>query len=275
MGQNQGKLVSEYYIFGTWQLSQDFKKLTEIEIGKLISCALERGIKRFDTARVYGHGQVEKILGRHLSSSSRVITKIPGKRLEDPYTKEISVFYDEKKILENLDLSVSSLNFLPEAILLHNWDKRWAICQQIDLIGYTKEAAKKYNIPKVGISLPNSYKQPLSKEVLELVDLIQLPLNSEEDDWVNQDYIQKIKNFSVEVVIRSLFRQGVAVRSLTERKSFGVGDPRQVYATTYPNLHPVDPDIVIRQTLNNFNSPLVIGASSEAQITNNVISISG
>lgn len=50
------------FYFGTWQFSGQFKQLSRPQIEILLNFALRSGIRRFDTAAVYGDGKVEEIL---------------------------------------------------------------------------------------------------------------------------------------------------------------------------------------------------------------------
>ena len=88
-------LLTNSLYLGTWQFSGDFKKLTEKEIISLIKYAKKNGVHLFDTALVYGIGNVEKILGRVLEPSDIILTKVPARNkppLENP--NELSEYYD-------------------------------------------------------------------------------------------------------------------------------------------------------------------------------------
>lgn len=135
-------LYSNSLYLGTWQFSGDFKQLTEDEIILLIKYAKEKGIKRFDTALVYGKGKVEKILGKVLELDDIVLTKIPAK--EKPKKGNPTVldnYYDYKYILKCVKESCDNLNReYIDICLLHNWILDWN--NETKLIEYLLELKK-------------------------------------------------------------------------------------------------------------------------------------
>src|SRR3989344_5043743 len=64
--------------FGTWQLGGQFKNLSPAYIESLLLFAISSGIRRFDTAAVYGGGKVEEMLGACLPEDAVIVTKIPA-----------------------------------------------------------------------------------------------------------------------------------------------------------------------------------------------------
>ncbi|TRZ52736.1 hypothetical protein D4R99_02220 [bacterium] len=71
-------IPTERIYLGTWQFSGQFKVLSETQIAEILAFSIESGIRRFDTAPVYGDGMVESILGRFLPKESIILTKIPA-----------------------------------------------------------------------------------------------------------------------------------------------------------------------------------------------------
>lgn len=192
--------------YGTWQLSGDFKSLTDEEIFNLIKCAKENHIKLFDTALVYGKGNVEKVLGQHLTSDDKVLTKVPAKTKPSlNCCDDLSNYYDYDYIVECIKKSCASLNRQKlDVCLLHNWTQNWNKNEKI--INYLKQIKKDCLADKVGISLPNGFDNELSDEVLSAIDVIEAPYNSE-NQWI-LDSIEKYKSYGVEIILRSLFLQG-------------------------------------------------------------------
>ncbi|QQS22557.1 aldo/keto reductase [bacterium] len=66
------------FYFGTWQLGGQFKNLSTEYIESLLLFAVRSGIRRFDTAAVYGGGKVEAMLGACLPEDVTIVTKIPA-----------------------------------------------------------------------------------------------------------------------------------------------------------------------------------------------------
>jgi len=85
--------------FGTWQLGGQFKNLSSTYIESLLFFAISSGIRRFDTAAVYGGGRVEEMLGACLPENAVIVTKIPAASKPDLKAPEpIQKFYSREGI---------------------------------------------------------------------------------------------------------------------------------------------------------------------------------
>ena len=82
---------------GTWGLSGDaYGPVREADMDRVVERALTLGVRLFDTADVYGRGDMERRLGRMLPTEARVVTKLgtdldsspPRKRFDRPYLRE-------------------------------------------------------------------------------------------------------------------------------------------------------------------------------------------
>lgn len=199
-------LLTNTLYLGTWQFSGDFKKLTEKEIISLIEYTKKNGVHLFDTALVYGKGNVEKILGRILEPSDIILTKVPARNkppLENP--KELSEYYDYDYILDCINKSLLNINRKKiDICLLHNWTYKWNNEPlMIDILLKIKNSGL---VDKIGISLPNMFNNELSDQVLKVIDVIESPYNSE-NNWILKS-IDKYKKYGIEIILRSLFEQG-------------------------------------------------------------------
>lgn len=114
-----GLFVSELAL-GTWGLSGDaYGAVTELEQDKVIDRARALGITLFETADVYGQGEMEKRLGARLESKdgSYVVTKIGTDRSEKPPRKRFSPEY----LRTSFEKSRERLNRdVVDVVLLHN-----------------------------------------------------------------------------------------------------------------------------------------------------------
>ena len=136
--------LNEYNTFylGTWQFSGDFKKLTEKEIINLIRYSKKMGVNKFDTALVYGKGNVEKILGRNTEKDDIILTKIPAKIKPKLDEKRIENFYTQKHIKECVSKSLKNLNReYIDICLLHNWSTNWE--KELKIIKYLEKLKRK------------------------------------------------------------------------------------------------------------------------------------
>jgi len=109
--------VSELSL-GTWGLSGDaYGPSVEGEVDRVLDRALELGIDLFDTADVYGKGEMERRLGERLPASAVIVTKIgtdldvlpPQKRFELEHLRPAFERSRERLRREKLDV-----------VLLHN-----------------------------------------------------------------------------------------------------------------------------------------------------------
>lgn len=230
--------------FGTWQLGGQFKNLSPAYIESLLLFAISSGIRRFDTAAVYGGGKVEEMLGACLPEDAVFVTKIPvasKPNLEAP--EPIQRFYSKDVIRRSVYGSLerlrrSSIN----AVLLHNWLPTWsgdAVTILECLNGLKDEGVVK----RVGISLPGNFSCPVAETVLPHIDVIEAPFNTEQV-WLLQQlpYLFDLKK---EVLLRSLFKQG---ELLTNQRSAEV----------------------IAQNAFALGTSVVIGMTTEDQITQNI-----
>ncbi len=230
--------------FGTWQLGGQFKNLSPAYIESLLLFAISSGIRRFDTAAVYGGGKIEEMLGACLPEDSVFVTKIPAAskpNLEAP--EPIQRFYSQDVIRRSVYGSLerlrrSSIN----TVLLHNWLPTWsedAVTILECLNGLKDEGVVKL----IGISLPDNFSCPVSETVLPHIDVIEAPFNTEQI-WLLQQlpYLLDLKK---EVLLRSLFKQG---ELLTNQRSAEV----------------------IVQNVFALGTSVVIGMTTEDQITQNI-----
>jgi aryl-alcohol dehydrogenase-like predicted oxidoreductase len=225
---------------GTWQFNGQFKQLSEEEIIRLLNFAKKNGIKKFDTALVYG--PAEKCISKIIDNETFVLTKIPAKRkpsLEED--ENITEYYTKEYINECINKSLTNLqrDYI-DTILLHNWNQHWDKYEVV--ISWLIELKNKGIVKKIGISLPNNYSKRLSKEILYNIDVIEAPYNKE-NKWIEKD-IDFYKQHNIEIILRSLFLQG----KLLSKNNY----------------------IKYIEKANTFNTSLVIGMTTEKQITNNI-----
>jgi len=196
--------------FGTWQLSGQFKNLRTTQTENLIQVALAHGIYKFDSAAVYGQGNVEKILGACLPQETRILTKIPA--ILKPDTQiSIDKCYSRDSIHRSAEQSLSRLgrNSI-DILLLHNWMPSWQ--KNATYILEALNELKEIGIAgQVGISLPNGFSDYIDDSVLEHIDVIEAPYNLREQWIVSQ--LPQFKRLGKEVLLRSLFLQGKILMS--------------------------------------------------------------
>lgn len=115
---NTGLDVSEIAL-GTWGLSGDaYGPVREDEVDRVIDRAVSLGVTLFDTANVYGRGDMERRLGKRLpAKTTHVLTKI-GTNLEEGYPVKQ---FDKQHLREAFERSQDRLKRHPvDVVLLHN-----------------------------------------------------------------------------------------------------------------------------------------------------------
>jgi aryl-alcohol dehydrogenase-like predicted oxidoreductase len=200
------KWVDRLYM-GTWQFSGQFKHLTRSEIEELIDFALQSGIRRFDTAAVYGGGEVEKILGACLPLKAIVVTKIPAV-FKPPLDSIVPIrnFYTSDLIYSSVEGSLRRLKRESiYAVLLHNWHPSWSL-DAIEIIEVLNNLKEKGVVERIGVSLPNGFNARIDDRILSYLDVIEAPFNPEERWILNQ--LPEMLDMKKEVLLRSLFLQG-------------------------------------------------------------------
>lgn len=240
---------SERLYFGTWQLGGQFKNLSSAYIESLLLFAISSGIRRFDTAAIYGGGTVEEMLGSCLPEDAVIVTKIPATskpNLEAP--EPIQRFYSRDVIHRSVCGSLERLRRSSiDTVLLHNWLPMWS-SEAVVILEHLNELKDQGVVKRVGISLPDNFSCPVAETVLPYIDVIEAPFNTEQV-WVLQQlpYLLDLKK---EVLLRSLFKQG---KSLTDPHSAGT----------------------IAQDTLALGSSVVIGMTTEEQVTRNINYLKG
>lgn len=230
-------------IYGTWELDGKHKELTKEQIGQLIAYAKKCGIWMFDTALVYGNGNVEKYLGEFLTETDYVLTKIPAKSKPELTDENVDNFYSEEYVENCLNTSLENLKRKSiNCVLFHNWSYGW----NEKVISYLTKLKEKGLVKQIGISLPNGYLKPLKDEILEKIDVIEIPYN--ESNLHNKEFINYYKSKGKIVYIRSIFNKGKQLGNdkLTNCAKL-IGEAKE------------------------FNCPLVIGMTNHKQIHYNSI----
>lgn len=235
--------------FGTWQLGGQFKNLSLAYIESLLLFAISSGIRRFDTAAVYGGGKVEEMLGSCLSEDAVIVTKIPAAlkpNLEVP--EPIQRFYSRDGIHRSVYGSLERLRRSSiDAVLLHNWLPTWS-SEAVIVLEHLNELKDQGVVKRIGISLPDNFSCPVAEAVLPHIDMIEAPFNTEQT-WVLQQlpYLLDLKK---EVLLRSLFKRG---KLLTGPRSAEM----------------------IAQNTSTLGTSVVIGMTTEEQVTRNINYLKG
>lgn len=255
-------------LFGTWQLGGDFKIISNHTTRELLTIALENGIDRFDTAKVYGNGNVEKLLGEMLPSNTRILTKIPAlnKPQIDQSFETTDLCYPPMSVNDAAYESLTNMkrNTL-YAVLLHNWSRKWTgiIPPLVELITLKERGV----IEKIGISLPDGFNTRLDEEICANIDVIEAPYNHIES-WIRNDILW-YQRFNIDVILRSLFVQGLRIKPDKVRKTLSEHDVR----TKKIEKIPFDPKGTVETIFTDalsLNTSIVFGVTNPIHLIENL-----
>ncbi len=134
---------------GTWGLSGDaYGPVYTKEVDKVIDLAVELGITLFETADVYGDGEMEKKLGQRLDpKQTRVVTKIGTFLDEKPARKR----FDEPSLRRSFSACQKRLKRdRIDTVLLHN--PTAATVATSDGVDYLKQLVEEGQVDAWGVS---------------------------------------------------------------------------------------------------------------------------
>jgi len=239
---------SKRLYLGTWQFGGQFKQMSSATIESLLHLAIKMGICRFDTASVYGDGEVEKMLGTCLPDDAVIVTKIPAiRKLDVRFPATIQNFYSRDHLYRNMGNSLDRLKRTSiDTILLHNWLPSWSE-DAIGILQYLGEMKREGIAKRVGISLPDGFLHHIDQSVLSHIDVIEAPFNPNEQWILGQ--LPTLLELKKEVLLRSLFCQG---KILVKHQ----------------------PEVLLHEAL-GLDTSVVIGMTTEEQIFSNIKHIKG
>ena len=265
---NVPKIWQQRLYFGTWQLGGQFRSLTTAEIESLLAFALDQGIRKFDTAMVYGRGQVEAILGRVLPKDAAIVTKVPAKAKPALETQEpIEVYYDRDWIMRQVEGSLNRLNRDKiEILLIHNWVRQWGRNSMEPLAVLDSLRCQKL-VGRIGISLPDGFAYPLDRDIVALIDVIETPFNLI-DNWIRPE-LPIFRELGKEVILRSLFLQGLLLMDEARRQVLAPADKRHRDLSRVRHLEPQSASVILQKVW-PMQTSIVIGMTSKSQIIENL-----
>lgn len=259
--------------FGTWQFGGDFRKWNDLEIKHLISYALARGIKKFDTAAVYGAGNVERILGCILPDEAAVVTKIAASSKPTlSSNNSIDKYYSEESIRGGVEKSLERLRRATvDTILLHNWIPAWNT-SGLNILRVMNDLKKSGLTKRIGISFPDGFGAQLPMPVVRRIDVIEAPFNFR-DRWILSQ-LPVLKQAGKEIILRSIFIQGLLTRDQDERRQFPPYDCRSSKTDKISTEIKQDPHELVRQAW-ALGTSVAIGMTTEEQIEKNLATLKG
>ena len=186
-------------------IANNFKSISKKEIKKIIKLAYLNKIYTFDTSPDYGNA--EKNLGKYSSKNFNFISK-----LNKISTKNLNQSI-ESSIIESLKkLNKKKL----EGLLLHD-EKVLLKKRGLNIFNVLKKLKKKGLFKMIGVSFYN--KNILLKTIKKFnLDFVQIPVNIFDQRFIDKDLINKLKEKKIKIYARSIFLQGILLKTNTKTK---------------------------------------------------------
>ena len=182
-------------------LSNTHGKTDKYEVSKILQYAYDYGISLIDTASSYGDS--EKILGEVITNYyCKLVTKTP--HFSDSYIDNSHVV----KLKESFHQSLFNLKQKDiYGLLLHSCDD--LLKPGGGLLLQEMEDLKSMGVvKKIGVSLYNSEQIDIVLSKFN-IDLVQLPINIFDQQLLIGGWLDKLKDYDVEIHARSAFLQGL------------------------------------------------------------------
>ncbi len=179
-------------------------KVKESEIKKILDRSYNCGIQLIDTAQAYGTS--EKVLGKCINPKHQFLIISKLKKQKNSFSKnDISKWENNFQLTLN-NLKTSKIN----GFLLHNSNDLLKEGSHF-LKTWLKSLKQRKLVKEIGLSIYNS--KDLNNIDLSNIDLVQLPLSIYDQRLLKDGTIHKLKNIGCKVFIRSVFLQGLILKS--------------------------------------------------------------
>lgn len=212
--------VSELAL-GTWGLSGDaYGPVADVEVDRTIDRALAVGITLFDTADVYGRGEMERRLGKRLqgAGTTYVVTKIGTDLEESPPRKR----FDRQHLWTAFERSQERLKRdVLDVVLLHN--PTVAAVGRPEPVDFLKDLKKQGKIRAWGVSAGNA--DVARAAIRNEADVVELAYNV----FVAGDLHEvagDVSESGVGVLARSVLAHGLLAGQWSAEREFYPGDHR-------------------------------------------------
>lgn len=175
----------------------DFGKISDIELRKILLLAENSRIEVIDTAQAYGDSELR--IGATVDSQFQIVTKI-GIGLEKNYSENIVAKLVEKSCEQ---LKRSKIY----AVMLHR--PELLLCNYGSKIANDLKVLKEKNVvSKIGVSI---YSPNILQDIQKLIDLdiVQAPFNIFDQRILSSGWADRLKQANVEIFTRSTFLQGL------------------------------------------------------------------
>ncbi len=219
--------------FGGWAIGSHWAMQKESDSIEALHQAIDMGVNFIDTARGYGEGKSERIIGQVLKDRTEditVATKIPptpGPWPPSPYC-DIDERYPEKYLREMLDEARKNLQRdCIDILQLHTWTRAWnKNPKALDILIKLREEGK---LKYIGVSTPEHDQNALIDLMRNgYLDTVQVIYNIFEQEPAAQFLSVALDN-EVGVIVRMTFDEGVLTGKYSADHKFPTDDFRTNY----------------------------------------------
>ena len=172
----------------------DNKKIDNKKLSKILNEAFKSKLHNIDTSFEYvnSHHNLKKLIKKKMIINSKI------------FLKQRSNFMHVKKKIENFNKNSPSKIY---SLLLH--DQREAL--NLKNVKLLKQLKAERIIRKIGVSV---YDYSILNKILKLwkPDIIQVPINPFNVDFISNAFLKKIKRKKILIFARSIFLQGLLVK---------------------------------------------------------------
>jgi len=220
---------------GTWALGSNWGPQDDSQSIAALNKALDLGCNFIDTARAYGNGRSERLIGQVLRERSReqvyVASKIPPRLPGDwppgPYDT-LEERFPAQHVQAELEASLRDLQTdCIDLMQIHTWSRAWNDRPDVfELMARFKQQGK---IRAVGISTPE-HDQNAVVDLMRagLVDSVQVIYNIFDQDAAMQ-ILPLAAQLGIAIVVRVPFDESALTGKLTSETKFPDGDIRGGY----------------------------------------------
>jgi len=205
---------------GTWGLSGDgYGAIVFAEVDRVIDRAVAAGVNLFDTADVYGRGEMEKKLAKRLpKDKTYVVTKIGTDLDASPARKR----FDPTYLREAFERSRDRLDRSPlDIVLLHNPSAR--ALEQADTIAFMTQLRDKGLVRAWGVSAGSV---EVARAALRAeADVLELAYNA----FMSRDLhalSAEVMERNTGILARSVLAHGLLTGHWSPEREFYTGDHR-------------------------------------------------
>jgi len=226
-------------------------------VREILQYANENNIKILDTA--IGYGRSEQRLGYLMETEFEIISKFSKLNNKEDLRKALNATLKKLKIAKLYGFLFHDANELIKNPLLWN---------------FLEDLKKESKIKKLGYSIYNTGQLDQLIEFGFIPDIVQLPYSLLDRQFEN--YFKKLKQYNVEIHIRSVFLQGLYFKALDKFPENLFSLKKEIKIL---NELCVDNDVTMTSLALNFvkQNPfidyIVLGVISKKQLVENLISL--